>query len=86
MDQWTRTEEPERKPHIYGYLIFDKEAKYICIYIYDGIKKGFSINCAVLICSLYVEKKSILITLHKAQFQVEHDYQHKIRYTESNRR
>ena len=29
----------------------------IYVYIYDGIKKGFSINCAVLICSLYVEKK-----------------------------
>jgi hypothetical protein len=56
MDQWTRTEDPERKPHIYGHLIFDKEAKYIWIYIYDGKKKGFSINCAVLICSLYVEK------------------------------
>jgi hypothetical protein len=27
MDQWTRTEEPERKPDIYGHLIFDKEAK-----------------------------------------------------------
>ena len=26
-DQWTRTEEPESKPHIYGHLIFDKEAK-----------------------------------------------------------
>ena len=39
MDQWTRTEEPERKPHIYGYLIFDKEAKYICIYIYTRWNK-----------------------------------------------
>ena len=27
MDQWTRTEEPESKPHIYGHLIFDKVEK-----------------------------------------------------------
>ena len=26
-DQWTRTEEPESKPHIYGHLIFDKVEK-----------------------------------------------------------
>ena len=51
MDQWIRTEEPERKPHIYRHLIFGKK-----LYIYDGKKKGFSINGAVLICSLYVEK------------------------------
>ena len=25
MNQWTRTEDPERKPNIYGHLIFDKE-------------------------------------------------------------
>ena len=57
MDQWTRTEEPERKPHIYRHLIFGKKQYiYIYIYIYDGKKKGFSINGAVLICSLYVEK------------------------------
>jgi hypothetical protein len=28
MDQWIRTEEPERKPYIYGHLIFGN------IYIY----------------------------------------------------
>ena len=55
MDQWTRTEEPERKPHIYRHLIFGKK-QYIYIYICDGKKKGFSINSAVLIFSLYVEK------------------------------
>ena len=27
MNQWTRTEDPERKPNIYGHLIFDKEPK-----------------------------------------------------------
>ena len=61
MDQWTRTEEPERKPHIYRHLIFGKKLYiyiyiYIYVYIYDGKKKGFSINGDVLICSLYVEK------------------------------
>jgi hypothetical protein len=25
MDQWTRTEEPEKKPDIYGHLIFGKK-------------------------------------------------------------
>jgi hypothetical protein len=30
VDQWNRTEDPEIKPHTYGYLIFDKEAKKIC--------------------------------------------------------
>ena len=29
VDQWNRTEDPEIKPHTYGYLIFDKEAKTI---------------------------------------------------------
>ena len=33
MDQWTRTEDPERKPHIYRHLIFGKKL-YIYIYIY----------------------------------------------------
>ena len=32
------------------------------------------------------ENKSIFITLHKAQVQVAQEPQHKIRYTESNRR
>ena len=27
MNQWTRTEDPERKPNIYGPQIFDKEPK-----------------------------------------------------------
>ena len=29
VDPWNRTEEPEIKPHTYGHLIFDKEAKNI---------------------------------------------------------
>ena len=33
-----------------------KKNIYIYIYIYDGKKKTSSINGAVLICSLYVEK------------------------------
>ena len=45
MDQWTRTEEPERKPHIYGHLIFDKEAKYICIYIRWNKERIFNKLC-----------------------------------------
>jgi hypothetical protein len=27
--QWNRAEDPEIKPHTYGYLIFDEEAKNI---------------------------------------------------------
>jgi hypothetical protein len=29
VDQWTRIEDPEMKPHTYGHLIFDKGAKTI---------------------------------------------------------
>jgi hypothetical protein len=29
INKWNRIEDPEIKPHIYGYLIFDKEAKTI---------------------------------------------------------
>jgi hypothetical protein len=29
LDQWNRIEDPEMKPHTYGYLIFDKGAKTI---------------------------------------------------------
>ena len=58
MNQWTRTEDPERKPNIYGPQIFDKEPKKKTKKQKknDGKKKGFSINGDVLICSLYVEK------------------------------
>ena len=49
-DQWTRTEEPENKPHIYGHLIFDKEAKII----YDGKKERiFNEWCCSNLQSVY---------------------------------
>jgi hypothetical protein len=62
-------------------LIFDKEPK-----IYTGQKKAPTINGAGLTSSLYVKSKSrsIFITLHKTQIQVDQGPQCKTRYTETN--
>ena len=51
-------------------------------------KKAFSINGAGLTGSQYIEKenRSIFVTLHKTQVQVDQGPPHKTRYTESNRR
>jgi hypothetical protein len=38
MDQWIRTDDPERKPHIYGHVIFDKEAIHIYKYMMEKRK------------------------------------------------
>ena len=47
----------------------------------------FSINDDGLNASMYKnENRSIFVTLHKAQVQVDQVPQHKTRYTESNRR
>jgi hypothetical protein len=56
--------------------------------IHNGKKKASSIKSAGLTGCLYVEKwnRPIFVTLHKAQVQVNQGPQHKIRYTESNRR
>ena len=50
VSQWNRFEDPKIKPHIYGHLIFDKEAKNI------QWNKKSSINVSHLTGCLYVEK------------------------------
>jgi hypothetical protein len=52
VDQWNRIGDPEIKPHTYGHLIFDKEAKHI-----QWKKKKASLtNGAGLTGCQYVEK------------------------------
>ena len=41
IDKWNKIENPETNPCMYGYLIFDKEAR-----IYNGAKTASSINGA----------------------------------------
>jgi hypothetical protein len=48
VDKCNRINDPEINPHIYGNLIFDKEAK-----TYNGKKKAYSINGAGQTGSLY---------------------------------
>jgi hypothetical protein len=51
VDQQNRIEDPEKKPHTYSHLFFDKDTK-----IYNGRKKASSINGACLTGWLYAEK------------------------------
>ena len=51
VDQRNRIEDPEIKPHTYGHLIFNKNAKYI-----NGKKKAASINSDGLTGCLNVEE------------------------------
>ena len=58
-DRWISALEQnnQKENHTFMDTWYLTKKQNIYVYIYDGIKKGFSINCAVLICSLYVEKK-----------------------------
>ena len=51
VNQWNKIEDPEINSHIYGQLIFDKEAKK-----YSGKQNPASINSAGLTGGLYVEE------------------------------
>ena len=51
IDQWNKTENPEINSHIYGYLIFDMEAR-IC----NGTKISPSISSAGKIGQLHVKE------------------------------
>ena len=51
IDLWNKTERPEINPHMYGYLIFDKEAR-----IYNGAKKASSTSGAGKTGELHVKE------------------------------
>jgi hypothetical protein len=71
-------------PHTYGHLIFDKGAKTI----QWKKKAAFSTNGAGSNGGQHVEECELihLISLYKAQVQVDQGPPHKIRYTETNRK
>ena len=76
--------DPEINPNIYGQLVYGKEAKTM------QRKKGMNLQQVMLIlldvCMYENSNRSITITLHKNQVQVDHRPQHQTKHTKSNRR
>ena len=84
VDHWNRIQDPEMNPHTYGHLIFDKGAKTIQ-WKKDSIFNKWCWRNCWLTCRR-MHNWSILISLYKAQVQVDQGPPHKTRYIDSNRR
>jgi hypothetical protein len=83
VDQWNRIKDVEMYPYTYGHLIFDKGAKTIQ-WKKEHFKQMVLVQLAVNLWK--TSNQSILISLYKAQVEVDQGLSHKTRYTEFHRR
>jgi hypothetical protein len=78
MEKWNQIKDPELHPHIYGYLIFYKEA---CNTHWGGGggRQHFQQLVLVTVDALMQKNanRSRLITLHKMQLRMDQRSQHK---------
>ena len=79
VDKWNRIEDPDINPHTYEHLIFDKEAK-VMQWNKESIFNKWCWHNWMPTCKN--SKRSISISMHKTQIQIDQRSQHKSSHIE----